>query len=270
MSGKLPAIQFYVGDWLRDPVSCCSLAAQGLWFRMMMLMHDAEVYGRLEVGGKPMTQRQICRGCGVSTREYRRLLDQLMSLSVPSLDKNGVIFSRRMVRDAEKRAKNTERMRRFRNGDVTDLCTLSSSSSSTSTSASTLTPDLETVLAKASMIGCKPEWAEEFFDHYESQGWLKASGLRITNWQTALKRWAEKNRAEPSTSKGRGTGGSASSNAYALDIKAKAYEEEKGKLERHRAEVAGGDFIWDDPKAKTRWFEVRKELASIAKEKQSI
>ena len=40
---KLPYIQLYPGDWLRDSVAGCSLAAQGLWLRMMFVMHDSEL-----------------------------------------------------------------------------------------------------------------------------------------------------------------------------------------------------------------------------------
>jgi hypothetical protein len=37
---KRPSFQFYPGDWLRDSVAGCSLAAQGLWLRVMILAHD--------------------------------------------------------------------------------------------------------------------------------------------------------------------------------------------------------------------------------------
>ena len=287
MSGKLPAIQFYVGDWLRDPVAGCSLGAQGLWLRMMILMHDAENYGRLESKGRPLAVEMLARRCGCSPAEFGKYFKELEEAGVPSRSENGAIFNRRMVRDAERRE--TDRVRKqesrrsntgtFRKvsgdcpADVRRMSLHASTSTSTSTSPSISgmeIPDLKTVKAKADMIGCKPEWAEEFFNHYESQGWIKANGLAITNWQISLKQWADKNREEGGTPTGKGEGGTTASKAYALDIKAKAFEEEKKQLERHRAEVAGGDFIWDDPKAKTRWFEVRKELACIAKQKQSI
>ena len=44
---KMPAIQLYTGDWLKDPVAGCSLAAQGLWLRMMFIAHDSRRYGYL-------------------------------------------------------------------------------------------------------------------------------------------------------------------------------------------------------------------------------
>ena len=287
---KLPAIQFYVGDWLRDPISGCSLGAQGLWLRMMILMHDAERYGRLEVGGKPMTKKQICRSCGVEARDYRRFFDELMSLSVPSVDESGVIFCRRMVRDAERREYDKVRKREQRRGNggeydrqsgdcpevvppyVPSLSHRASTSTSTSTSTSPSSieyPSLETVKAKAGMIGCKPEWAEEFFDHYDTQGWKKANGLPLTNWATALKRWAEKNRNGKAEGKPSNGKASTSSQAYVLDQREKGLKDELANLQKYRGETAT-DTIWDHPKYKARWFEAKRELKQIAEQRRQL
>lgn len=43
--GKTPAFQFYPGDWLRSEVAGCSISAQGLWLRLLMVMHDCDRYG---------------------------------------------------------------------------------------------------------------------------------------------------------------------------------------------------------------------------------
>jgi hypothetical protein len=285
---KLPAIQFYVGDWLRDPISGCSLGAQGLWLRMMFLMHDAERYGRLEAGGKPMTAKQICRCCGVGARDYRRFFAELMSLSVPSFDESGVIYCRRMVRDAERREHDKVRKREQRRGNggeykandgdclkdvrphVPSLSLRSSTSTSTSTSTSSIEyPSLEMVKAKAGMIGCTPEWAEDFFDHYETQGWNKANGQPLTNWAIALKRWAEKNRKTGTPAATANGKGSTSSRAYVLDQREKGLKDELANLQRHRGETAT-DVIWDAPKYKARWFEAKKELKQIAEQRRAL
>jgi hypothetical protein len=112
---KLPAIHLYPGDWLRDAVAGCSLAAQGLWLRMMFLMHDSERYGYLVVNGSPMSSESIARRCGCTPAEYETLLTELDAAGVPSRTKDNLIFSRRMVRDADERQKNAERQKRFRN-----------------------------------------------------------------------------------------------------------------------------------------------------------
>lgn len=111
---KLPYLQFFPGDWLRDPVSGCSLEAQGLWLRMMFLMHDSERYGYLQTNGSPTPPGSIARRCGCTPAQYDALYLELSEAGVPSVTPSGVIFSRRMVRDTEVRAQNAERVRKVR------------------------------------------------------------------------------------------------------------------------------------------------------------
>lgn len=96
---KMPAIQFYTGDWLKDPVSGCSLASQGLWLRMMIVMHSSERYGYLQVNGCAMPPEHVARRCGCALAEYQTLLQELFDAGVPSVTDDGIIYSRRMVRD---------------------------------------------------------------------------------------------------------------------------------------------------------------------------
>jgi hypothetical protein len=105
---KRPAFQFYPKDW-RDEQSLrlCSMAARGLWIDLMCLMHASERYGHLEVAGKPMTVEQIARLLGEQSKDVKRWLAELVDNQVCSTTAEGVIYSRRMVRDEvvrEKRA----------------------------------------------------------------------------------------------------------------------------------------------------------------------
>ena len=100
MAEKLPYIQFFPGDWLRDSISGCSLAAQGLWLRMMIVAHDSDRYGYLEMNGSPMQPGTIARRCGCELAEYESLLLELVNAGIPGSNDAGSFFSRRMVRDA--------------------------------------------------------------------------------------------------------------------------------------------------------------------------
>jgi hypothetical protein len=141
---KLPAIQFYPGDWLRDEVAGCSLGAQGLWLRMMFIAHDSERYGYLSLNGNAMPDDFVARRCGSSVTDYVTLLAELDRAGVPSRTPEGIIYSRRMVRDAKARTANALRQKKFRkvhsngasNGSVTAVSHRSSSSSSSSSSLS--------------------------------------------------------------------------------------------------------------------------------------
>jgi hypothetical protein len=102
--GKLPAFQFYPADWLTDAVSGCSLAAQGLWLRMMIVMHSAERRGYLVMNGRPMPDEFIAAKCGCGVETYRSLLDELSRAGVPRRASDEIIFNKRMVEDERKRS----------------------------------------------------------------------------------------------------------------------------------------------------------------------
>ena len=112
--GKLPAILLYDGDWLKDAVSGCSLAAQGLWLRMMFIGHNSERYGYLAVNGLPIPPESIARRCGCTLEQYLTLLAELDAAKVPSRTPDGIIFSRRMVRDASDRVAAAQRQEKCR------------------------------------------------------------------------------------------------------------------------------------------------------------
>lgn len=100
---KLPAIHLYPGDWLRDNISGCSLAAQGLWLRMMFVAHDAPNYGEIFACDLLGAKSAIARRCGCSVEEFDALFAELLEANIPSIE-NGMVVSRRMVRDGKLRA----------------------------------------------------------------------------------------------------------------------------------------------------------------------
>lgn len=142
---KLPAFQFYPGDWLRDSVAGCSLAAQGLWLRMLFVMHDGTPYGHLAKHGKPIPLHVLFAMAGTTEEQAAPLLAELDALGVFDRTADGIIFSRRMVRDQRARdqararkAAERERERgvtlesRSCHGDVTPMSQPSSVSTSSS------------------------------------------------------------------------------------------------------------------------------------------
>lgn len=137
--GKLPAFQFYPGDWIRDSISGCSLAAQGLWLRMLIVMHDAERRGYLSMNGSPIHPGSIAQRCGCTPEQYETLLDELSRASVPRRTSDGIIFSKRMVEDEKRRKKERAKKRNQRRNascphPVPQMSRPSSSSTSVSSS----------------------------------------------------------------------------------------------------------------------------------------
>lgn len=92
--------KFWWQDWQRDPaLRMCSLAARGAWIEMLCLMADADPVGHLLVNGRAPSMRQLSAVLGCSEKEAKKLVDELEENGVFSRLEDGVIYSRRMVRD---------------------------------------------------------------------------------------------------------------------------------------------------------------------------
>ena len=103
---KRPAFQFYPGDWLRDTgLRSCSAAARGLWMDILCFMHEGSPYGYLKVNHKVILPPNLARMCGLTLEETEGCLAELAEAGVFEIDADGVIFSRRMIRDEELRNK---------------------------------------------------------------------------------------------------------------------------------------------------------------------
>lgn len=96
-------MKFWPQDWQRDPaLRACSIGARGLWMELICIAHDAEPYGHVTINGKPISLRQMSSICGANEKECGRLLTELEDAGVFSRTHEGTIYSRRMVRDAER------------------------------------------------------------------------------------------------------------------------------------------------------------------------
>ena len=116
---KRPAFQFYPSDWRKDPaLSACSLAARGLWIELMCIAHESDAYGHLSINGKAMSAPQLARMVGESQPAISKLLAELSDAGVFSRTEQGVIYSRRMVKDEHIRNVRSEAGRLGGNPDL--------------------------------------------------------------------------------------------------------------------------------------------------------
>ena len=101
---KLPAFQFYPGDWRKDPNLCrCSHAAKGVWIDMICLMHETEERGVLSTNGIPWTEDDIVLAVGGDSSVTRAAIQELTLKGVVNRGVDGAFFCRRIVRDEKKR-----------------------------------------------------------------------------------------------------------------------------------------------------------------------
>ena len=98
---KLPAIQFYPGDWRKDPgVQALSFHDRGVWFEMILLMHESDERGKLLLNGKPMPEQALARLLGLDNQNLTNTLTTRLEFGVASrCEETGAIMCRRMLRD---------------------------------------------------------------------------------------------------------------------------------------------------------------------------
>lgn len=96
---KNPWMKFYPTDWRSDPrLKMCSLAARGLWIEMIALMHESTPYGYLTISGISPTDAQLAMLIGAPFDLVPGLIGELESAGVFSRTKQGIIYSRKMIR----------------------------------------------------------------------------------------------------------------------------------------------------------------------------
>lgn len=117
---KLPALQFYPGDWHKDQgVQALSLEERGAWFEILLMMHDSDERGVLLVNGKPMPEAIIARRLGLVNQTANQILTTLLEYGVASRrEADGAVFCRRMVKDEKLRQIRTEAGRKGGNPNL--------------------------------------------------------------------------------------------------------------------------------------------------------
>jgi hypothetical protein len=100
MSATMPYVKWHGRDWLGDPLlRMVGHEARGVWIDLLCVMMQAEPYGHLAVAGKPMSNEQMARMIGVDMPTFIPLLMAIEGAGISSRTADGVLYSRRLVRD---------------------------------------------------------------------------------------------------------------------------------------------------------------------------
>lgn len=116
----LPAMPFYVGDWLKCPeVKVLPPDVRGLWFDMICYMWESVERGvMVKPNNQPYAKIEIIRMIGLDCAGSSAWLDTLIENGVCSIrEADGAIFSRRMVKEEDVRQK--RRCAGKKGGDIT-------------------------------------------------------------------------------------------------------------------------------------------------------
>jgi hypothetical protein len=104
--GKLPAIQWYPGDWKKDSgVQSLDYYDRGVWWELLQIMHCSDRRGVLVWStGMVMDDDAIAQLLGIDLEKWKQVRSRLLSRGVASVEqKTGALFNRRMLRDEELR-----------------------------------------------------------------------------------------------------------------------------------------------------------------------
>lgn len=95
--------KWFWADWRSDPgLQLCSLAARGLWMGLLSIMAEADPRGHLLIAGNRPSMKQIAKSVAAPPEDVERLMKELERNGVYSRNRDGVIYSRRMVRDQQR------------------------------------------------------------------------------------------------------------------------------------------------------------------------
>jgi hypothetical protein len=100
-----PSTTFFWNDWDNEPgMKFCSLAAQGLWVKLLSLAARSREHGVVVVGEHASKVEDLpallAPACGETADILRALIDQLVAFKVASVDHQGRLYNRRMVSEA--------------------------------------------------------------------------------------------------------------------------------------------------------------------------
>lgn len=97
--------KFFWTDWLSDTgVRRCSLAARGLWMDMLCVAAQHVPIGYVAINGEGLSEDELARLVGSDSTSVATLIGELERNGVFSRNREGVIYSRRMIKDSKKAA----------------------------------------------------------------------------------------------------------------------------------------------------------------------
>jgi hypothetical protein len=221
MSDKLPALHFYVQDYLAD-TRFLSNESKGFYVDLLCYMHKSSRRGYLnQANGQPYSPEDLGMMTGTSADRAAHLLLGLINSEVISATHQGIPFSRRMVRDEKKRQDGIKFGKKALKktppghpggpppGSSEDE-NEDSSSRSSGGDARGGRPHKHSFRKSPfypfeNFRAALPDWSEMKCRHYfeQAEGYSEANGATYVNWVQAVKNWDRKRQyREPATESG--------------------------------------------------------------------
>ena len=112
--------KWFWADWLADPgLRACSVGARGIWMDMLCIAGQHDPIGYVAIAGRKIGATEIARLTGTQIDVVQQAVDELAANNVFSRTREGVIYSRRMIRDARRNDSDTKRTNGKKGGNPT-------------------------------------------------------------------------------------------------------------------------------------------------------
>ena len=207
MSGKLPWMKFYPGDWAQDTTPL-SLAGRGAWITIVCAMWRSTERGKLS-----MPLAGFCRLLGAPEAETLAVLEELSVTGIASrvteADKKVTLSCRRMVREFNSHRNHALRQQRYRVTHDSDALVTGEKSEVRSQKSEEdkkkrvqapralklkfQKPTADQVTEYGKQIGFKLD-GQAFCDSYEAKGWLIGK-TPMKDWQASVRTWRRRDYA---------------------------------------------------------------------------
>ncbi len=217
-----PYIPFYVNDYLTDEkLSCCTLSTQGVFVRIMCVLHKSETYGKIlykQIPKQSFSNIQyfayiISKQIGVDLKDTTDSIEELLFFKVLNIiNSDGVdsLVQRRMVKDFDiscKRSKSAKegggnpslktknlfKQNIKQNPEYEYENEYVIENNKKGVSKKFLIPSIEEITAycQERKNSVSPQ---KFFDFYQSKGW-KIGKNQMKDWQACVRTWEKEDKA---------------------------------------------------------------------------
>jgi len=219
-SGDAPSFQFYHKDWLGNHrLKRASKRAKGVWIDLLCIAQTLPSKGVFKDETGAFDREEMLDLLTGNRKENAIGFDELIKRCIIKQSNDGTFYSQRTCRDAglsEKRRaagrlggnpnlvgdldnqkvnqKPNQKQPPSSSSSTSIITTIDSSNNNNPFAQPNLQPirpTLDNVKDKALLAGLTDQQAEQFYHHYNSQGWLKANGQPITDLVSALVRWKQ-------------------------------------------------------------------------------
>lgn len=84
-------MQFYPGDWRKDPgIQALTYEERGIWFELLLMMHESEEYGYLTLNGYPIENQRLAQMLNLPRAKVDEVMQTFLDLGVAKREKRSL------------------------------------------------------------------------------------------------------------------------------------------------------------------------------------